>query len=202
VIEFRLNRITALAEANEFLPAFIKRYNKKFGVAATEPTSLFTQNTFDLINILCVREERRLDSGGAFSFHGQHFVIMDDNDGNYNNNGNLRPRTKIEVIVHRTQGIFALYRGQRFDVCRIDKPKRQPKTTVSSPKPSITYTPPDSHYHKRGKETFVPYSAEYTDAEVLAIIRDIFDADFKGNGMHLLASKGTRKGAHKGGDSR
>lgn len=170
VIEFRIHgiNINTIEAANAFLPGFIKRYNKRFGVDALEEESLFVPNTQDLINILCVRETRKLDPGGAFSFHKQHFVVI----------GEIRPGTKIEVIVHRKYGIFALYKGQRFNVCRIEKPpKRQKPTTPQGERKP--YMPPDSHYHKRGKENFVQYSNEYTDSEVLAIVNEIFSKRFK-----------------------
>jgi hypothetical protein len=125
-------------------------------------------NTQDLINILCVRETRIIDPSGAFSFHRQHFVVI----------GNIRPGTKIEVIVHRKYGIFALHKGQRYNVCRIDKPAKRQK--VATPRGEAKpYIPPDSHYHKRGKDSFVQYSSEYTDTEVLAIINEIFSKSLK-----------------------
>jgi transposase len=167
VIEFRINRITTIEAANEFLPGFIKRYNKKFGVEAFEETSLFLPNHLDLINILCVREERTIDPGGAFSFYGQTFVIT----------VSIHPGTRIEVIAHRKFGIFALYNDRRYDVCRIDKPKH--KKAAPTPKERTTYSPPDSNYHKRGKEIYTHYSGEYTDTEMLMILDEIFTKSFK-----------------------
>ena len=129
---------------------------------------MFTPNKLDLINILCVREKRKLDSGGAFSFHGQFFAV----------DGDILPRVYIEVIAHRIFGIFALYKDKRYDVHRIDKPIRSTKAEPSSAQrtPCI---PPDSHYHKRGKETFIQYSSEYSDANILAILDEIFTKSFK-----------------------
>lgn len=166
-IEFRINGITDINAANLFLPTFITKFNRRFAVEPTEKISMFTTNKLDLINILCVKEKRKLDNGGAFSFHGQFFVVV----------GDILPRVSIEVIVHRKLGIFAFYKEQRYDVIRIDKPKR--KIDTISPVEHKPYIPPDSHYHKRGKDSFVQYSAEYTDKEVLAIISDIFMKNLK-----------------------
>jgi transposase len=169
VIEFRINGITDIETANQFLPGFIKRYNQRFGVEALEAESMFLPNRHDLINILCVRERRKLDTSGAFSFGNQYFVVI----------GNISPRVQIEVIIHRKHGIFAYYKGQRYAVCRVEKPKRGRKKSPIQPSKRTPYIPPNSHYHKYGKETFVQYSNEYTDTEVFAIISDIFSKSLK-----------------------
>jgi len=169
VIEFRINGITNIDAANKFLPSFIPRYNQRFSVEAIEPETMFTINKLDLINILCVRESRKLDTGGAFSYHGKYFVVV----------GDILPGVSIEVIAHRKHGIFALYKGQRYDVICIEKPKRSKAKTAASTEQRKTYIPPDSHYHKHGKESLVQHSVEYSDSEILDILNDIFLKSFK-----------------------
>jgi transposase len=163
-IELRIKGIADIDAANLFLPSYIPKFNERFAVEAAETVSLFMPNTLDLVSILCVREPRKLDNGGAFSFYGQCFVV----------NGDIRARASIEVIAHRKQGIFALYNGQRYTVERIDKPKRQKKVEPPLVAPRKPYIPPDSHYHKRGKETYISYSSEYTDTEIMAMLDEIF----------------------------
>ncbi len=168
VIEFRINGIANIVAANDFLKMYIPKYNQRFALKAAEPLSMFTQNAFDLINILCVRERRKLDNGGSFSFYGQYFTVV----------GEITPRTSIEVIAHRKYGIFALYKEHRYDVILIEKPKRQRK--VKQEKATHTpYIPPDSHYHKHGKETYIQYSNEYTDKEIRGILEEIFFRNIK-----------------------
>jgi transposase len=169
VIEFRIRGIKDMDAANQFLQAYIPEYNKRFGVEAAEKQSLFTPNTFDLINILCVRETRKVDDGGAFSYCGKCFVVL----------GDILPRVSIEVIAHRKLGIFALYKNKRYDVQLIEKTKRRKKPPSNQPQQRTAYVPLDSHYHKHGKESFVQYSNEYSDAEILAILDDIFLKSFK-----------------------
>ena len=162
VIEFRINGVTRAEEANRFFNGYIPRYNRRFAVETAEATSLFVLNNYDLTGILCIREKRKLDAGGAFSFYGHYFVI----------NGDIPPKTQIEIAAHREKGIFALYKGQRYAVSRIDKPKRQKvKTHVVERSP---YVPQDSHYYKHGKESCTHYSSEYTDAEILTILDELF----------------------------
>lgn len=169
VIEFRIRGITTMDAANAFLPEYIRIYNERFAVNATDAQSMFTLNTLDLVNILCVKETRKTDVGGAFSYYGKFFVVV----------GDITPNVSIEVIAHRKFGIFALYKGQRYDVSRIDKPKRKKAIPESLPGQRNTYAPADSHYHKHGKETFVQYSGEYSDFEILSILDQIFLKSFK-----------------------
>lgn len=168
-VEFRINGIADRETANAFLPSFIEKYNARFQVNAAEAATMFLPNTHDLISILCVREGRKLDAGGAFSFHGQLFVVP----------GDIPPRVAVEVIVHRKQGIFALYKGRRYVVSIIEKPRCGSKKRNTDAPVRTPYMPPDSHYYKRGKETYIHYSGEYSDKEILAIINDIFTKSFK-----------------------
>ena len=161
-IELRINGITDFEAANEFLRFYIPKYNQRFKVEAAESMSLFASNEHDLINILCVKEKRKLDIGGAFSFYGQSFVV----------DGDILPKSSIEVAAHRRYGIFALHKGQSYPVKRIPKPKRsKPGQLKAEYKP---YIPPDSHYHKYGKYVFEQHSNEYTDSEILMILDELF----------------------------
>ena len=161
-VEFRVNGITGIGAANCFLQSYIPKHNRRFAVQASEPATMFAPNALDLASILCIREKRKIDSGGAFSFCGQYFVVDAD----------IPPGASIEVIAHMKLGISALYKGKRHGVRRIGKPKRnKTKGTAGGRKPHV---PPDSHYHKYGKDTYVQYSSEYTDTEILAIIDELF----------------------------
>jgi len=161
-VEFRINGITEMGAANRFLQSYIPKHNRRFAVQASEPATMFAPNALDLASILCIREKRKIDSGGAFSFGGQYFVV----------DGDIPPGTSIEVIAHRKLGISALYKGKRHDVRRIEKPKRRKaKGPIGERKP---YVPPDLHYYKYGKETYVQHSNEYTDADILAILDGLF----------------------------
>jgi len=167
-IELRINGIKDIESANQFLPSFIEKYNRRFAVEALETQSMFMPNTFDLISILCVRKRRKLDIGGAFSFYGQLFVIIAD----------IPSYTYIEVIAHHKHGIYAMYRGNRYDVKRINKPKHK-KTAKPLSAGKKPYIPPDSHCFKYGKEKYIQYSNEYNDLEILAILDEIFSTSLK-----------------------
>ena len=161
-IEFRIKGITGIEAANRFLQSYIKKHNERFAVEAVETVSMFSINRFDLACVLCIREKRKLDNGCSFSFYGQYFAV----------DGDIQPRTTIEVAAHRKLGIFVVYKGQRYAAVRIEKPKRKTGKTPLAERKS--YIPPDSYCHKYGKETFIQYSSEYTDSEILAILDELF----------------------------
>ena len=166
-MEFRINNITDIDAANKYMQTYAIKHNRRFAVDAVEAISMFTPNTFDLVNILCIREKRKLDTGGSFSFYGQTFTV----------DGPVLPRTHIEVIVHRKLGIFAYYKSQRYNVTHIDKPKR--KKAGQPIAEHVIYSPPDSHPYKYGKDTYLHYSHEYTDSEILSIIDELFSKSIK-----------------------
>ena len=167
-IEFRINGISDLETANEFLLPYILRYNQRFAVEAVDVHSLFAANTFDLIDILCVREKRKLDSGGSFSFYGQQFVVE----------GGIQQGVSIEVIAHHKFGIFAFYQGSRYGIFPIDKPKQRKRPVSVSSVRTLHPMPVCSKYRDYNKNTYIHYSSEYTDSEILAILDCIFSNEF------------------------
>jgi transposase len=168
-LEFRVNGITDIHTANRFLSGYILRYNRRFAVEASDDVSMFTPNMLDLDTVLCVREKRKTNNGGVFSFHGQLFVV----------DGDIPPRTSIEVVARRRLGIFVLYKERRYAITRIEKPKHAIPPPTQDTASRTPYIPPDSHYHKHGKEIYIHYSNEYTDREVLGILDEIFSKSFK-----------------------
>jgi len=167
-IEFRINGIADIHAANLFLSSYIPRYNQRFSVEASETASMFIPNTFDLTYVLCVRNRRKLDTGGAFSFFGKCFVV----------DGDIPPRVSVEVITHHRLGISVAYKGRRYGVYRIEKPKRQRAAQSKAPYIPPPRTPLDSSYHKHGKESYIHYSGEYSDRDMLAILDEIFSKSY------------------------
>src|SRR5690554_1490545 len=64
-VELRLNGITSIKEANEFLNSFIKKFNKQFALPIDSIKSVFeTQPDSDKINLtLAVLSSRKIDNG-------------------------------------------------------------------------------------------------------------------------------------------
>ena len=81
-IEFRLNEIATIEEANEFLNSYIKEFNEKFALPLNGIKSVFeTQPPIEKINLtLAVLCERIVDTGHCLR-HGNNYYKMLDKKG-------------------------------------------------------------------------------------------------------------------------
>lgn len=79
IIEMRLEGISSVEEANNYLPKFIERFNHRFGVAATDPDSAFkpAPPADLLVQIIAYREERKASNGSTISFYGKLYQLVD-----------------------------------------------------------------------------------------------------------------------------
>ena len=109
-VEFKLKEITTIEEANRFLSEeFMQLFNDRFAVPA-EDGSLFVPYTHreKIDDILCVKEARKTDNAGCFSFKGQRFKVLDEG----------RPlipaKAEIEVLVNVHDSIRVRYKGRVF----------------------------------------------------------------------------------------
>ena len=125
-VEFALDGITTVEAANEYLAeTVIPEFNRKWSVEA-EGASLFVplMKGADIDAILCVKEKRRTDNAGVFSFGNRAFRILDDGFP-------LVPRgQRIDVLIGWRTGIRVSYKGQVFKTIRYIRPVRgkQPKS--------------------------------------------------------------------------
>ena len=109
VTEFRINHITTIEKANEFLNEYIKRYNSQFSVTAANPKSVYLKlpKRYDLDELLCVRFERRIDNAGVFSLNNSKFQILDRS---------LPPKTKVEIYLSQKIGLRVKSNNKIYDV--------------------------------------------------------------------------------------
>lgn len=96
IAELRIAGITSVQEANEFLPSFILKFNKRFSVPSNYTTSVFDkQITQEKINYtLAVISERIVDNGNAIKYKNNYYQF-------YNENETLicvKPKTKCCVL--------------------------------------------------------------------------------------------------------
>lgn len=109
-VEFKLRGITGVEEANHFLvEAYIRMFNDRFSVAAEEKSIFISYNHREsLEDILCVKESRKADSAGGFSFKGQRFKILDEGYP-------LVPaKATIEVLISVEDSIRIRYLGRVY----------------------------------------------------------------------------------------
>jgi len=143
-VEFAINKINTLEEANAFLETYIYDFNANFAV---EPEK--SQNAFrapdaneNIDHILCIKEKRVIDAGGVFSYGGKSFKIIDDGLA-------LPAKTRIDVMVGSRFGVMAAYKGHVMEALPFVPPKRR-KNTKSSTEPRIKMSPPSEHAWKNG----------------------------------------------------
>ena len=109
VTEFRINNIKNINDANVFLIEYIKKYNSKFAVEATNQKSVFLKlpKRYNLDELLCVRFERTIDNAGVFSINNSKFQIMDKR---------LPPKTKVQIYLSQKIGMRVKSNNKIYDV--------------------------------------------------------------------------------------
>jgi transposase len=124
-IEFAMNGITNIDQANEFLPYYIKKFNEKFGVEPASTQSYFVPliKGIDLSLMFSVKYDRTLDSGSCFSLKSTIFRVE---------NLNCLPKTKVKVMINKMIGVKVMYKDKLYSVTPIiDKNKKEINTTDS-----------------------------------------------------------------------
>ena len=117
-IEFKLNNITTIEDANNFLPSYIEKYNAQFAIEPTNKKSKFIPIPayIDLDLLLAGKWTRVLDSSGTFTIQNHKFQVADKN---------ILPGAKVDVYISHKIGIIVLYNKKRYKViCSEDVPSK------------------------------------------------------------------------------
>lgn len=109
VTEFKLNHITTIEQANEFLPNYIKKYNKRFAVAPPKPQIKFVKvpSYIDLDLLLSSKLTRVIDNAGTFSIQNKKFQIL---------NNKILPGVKVNIYMSKKIGIIVEHNNTRYKV--------------------------------------------------------------------------------------
>lgn len=109
VTEFRINNITNIEDANNFLPDYINKYNSQFAIEPSSKRNVFLKlpKRYNLDELLCVRFERTIDNAGVFSINNSKFQILDKS---------LPPKTKIEIYLSQKIGMRVKSNNKIYDV--------------------------------------------------------------------------------------
>lgn len=116
VTEFKLNHITTIQQANEFLPSYIKKYNKQFAIDPKDHNSKFVPLPayVNLDLLLTNKLTRVIDCSGTFSIHNKRFQII---------NNDILPKAKVNVYISHKIGIIVEYKEKQYKViCSEDVP--------------------------------------------------------------------------------
>lgn len=132
VIEMRIANISTLQEANDFLPGFIERFNKRFAFEPADPEPDYLPVPKGLGSIICIKDKRKASNGSTISYHGQTCRLLDKN----NAVALLRPGSTVHVLKHLDGSLSALYMGNQLSVQACTKPiPIVPSNACESPKP-------------------------------------------------------------------
>jgi transposase len=167
--EFAIRDIRTIDEANAFLATYIYAFNSEFAVEPEDAASLFTPipEGLNLDYILCVKEQRMVDSGGVFSFYGRCFKVIETIA-----TGIIPKKTKILVLADPSFGIKVQWRNIVFDALPFIPPKKVGTTTPK--KPRIYKPVPDNHYLKYGQAFTPKLSYTESDTEIISMLQEIF----------------------------
>ena len=168
-VEFKIAGVSTAEQANRFLEeGYIDEFNKLFAVEAADEEKAFRRlEDIELNSILCVKEKRKVDAGGVFSFYGKHFKVIADKY-----QPQVPTRTQITVCISNITGIRAQYKGNLFQTVPFIKPKKVKEKSVTK-KPN-KHRPPETHYYKGGKDSFPRLSYEESNQEVLEMLQEVF----------------------------
>jgi hypothetical protein len=99
-VEFKLRGIKTVEEANRFLPEFMKRYARRFGVKPIRDESLFMpvdeKDTKKINDLLVVKIPRKTDVAGVLSIQNYKFAVPDCS------------RKNVIVALSEKHGIYAV----------------------------------------------------------------------------------------------
>lgn len=169
-IEFAMNDIRTIDAANEFLATYIYTFNIQFAVEPESCESMFfkPQGITNLDDVLCIKEQRIVDSGGVFSYGGKSFKINETIAS-----GMIPKKAKVKVLVSSEFGIKVEYRNIIFEVSPYIAPKRRvsPKKEPHEKRPRSV---PDTHYYKYGQSLAPKLDFTDTDSEIISMLTDIF----------------------------
>ena len=130
-VELKLRGITGIDCANKYLAeTFIPEYNRLKAVKAEgAPVYVPLRPDVRLDEILCVKDERRMDAAGVFSYKGKCFRVLDEGYP-------LVPaRARVTVLAGFRSGLKVSYKGRSFGTAMIDKPARKAAQPARPRKP-------------------------------------------------------------------
>jgi len=109
VVEMRLENISTIQEANDFLPGFLKRYNARFTKppALDQPAYRPAPSKAQLDRILCLKFTRTVAKDNTVSFGGRHLPVAKPSGPSY-------ARKKVRIHIATDGRISFWYQGWRI----------------------------------------------------------------------------------------
>jgi transposase len=173
-VEFKIAEINTMEAANAFLSQFMERYNNRFAVQPENPVSAFRplDKGIDLDTTLCIKEERVIIEGGAFSYRGKYYQLVTKSKGIA-----VLPKAKITVLDNPKRGIRAMYKGEVFETIMLEeRPKKSAPKSKPSKKERVYSKPSANHPWRKGFTKKPKLYYEETDSEILEILDELFSS--------------------------
>ncbi|MFU0833247.1 MAG: ISNCY family transposase [Oscillospiraceae bacterium] len=174
-VEFKIRGIDSIEAANDFLAKFIAAYNEKFAVEPESPLSAFRplDTSIELDYVLCIKEERTVIDGGAFSYKGKYYQLVSKGKGEV-----ALPKAKIMVLKSSRIGVKALYGGVVYDTLILqDRPKKRDLERSEKQAQKRTPVKPAADHPWRNASNKKPvFVYEETDSEILEMLNQLFNS--------------------------
>lgn len=173
-VEFEIHGINDVDSANTFLANYIFAFNSEFAVEPQDSDSAFLplEESVFLDHILCVKENRVLDRGQSFSFHGKRFQVEKSPYSDW-----IPPKAKITVMTSPYIGIKVRYLSYIFETKPApDKTSavQYQKTPTANKEPCESKT--DNYWGAKDGFSWRPGFPNYQ--ETLEIVQEIYNRPY------------------------
>ncbi|WP_284679366.1 ISNCY family transposase [Aceticella autotrophica] len=174
-VEFKIHGIDTMKAANAFLSQFIVAYNEKFGVEPENPEHAFRtlDSNINLDYILCVKEERTIIEGSAFSYKGKYYQLIKNGK-----KAPAMPKAKLTVLSSSKIGVKAFYADVIYDTLLLDeRPKKESLKLSKEKTVKQTIVKPSADHPWRHAQKKKPnYAYEETDREIVEMLNQLFNS--------------------------
>jgi transposase len=143
--EMRLNNISTIEEANEFLKTWLPKINRRFSVAAANPDDMHraVRGGLDLRNVFCLEDTRIVKNDWIVQFDNQWLQIL--------KRQSILPPAGAKVIVQNwlDGSLHVTYQGEPVVVKLLDAPPAKPARIVQD-EPKVEFKPAHDHPWRAG----------------------------------------------------
>ncbi len=121
LVEFARKGIKDIDGANKFLREYMHEFNRKFSVEPENTGSLFIElrEEENIDNFLCIKNTRKMDSTGVFSFKNRAFQIVDEGFPL------ISSKSEVTVFINPNFGIKVEYKGKVYNTVHYIRPARK-----------------------------------------------------------------------------
>ena len=172
-VEFKIHGITTLEQANAFLSEFMVKYNSRFAVEPEDANPAFRclDPGIEIDHILCIKKERTVIEGSAFSYNGHYYQLMKNGK-----KANALPKAKLTVLTSSKIGVKAMYSDIVYDTKKLEKRPEKINDSMVREKQRKDFVPTADHPWRQHVKKMPKFSYEETDTEILEILEGLFNS--------------------------